>query len=76
MTPKWKADQEREEQLRAVSQVIGLQINKQMDGIRARAYWLKALEGIPNEILAEALAMELSSNKYQEVPRCRCCCRR
>jgi len=73
MTPDKKADQERDEQLRAVTQVIGLQISKQMDAIRARSYWLKALENIPSDILAEALAVGLSSRKYQEVPRCRCC---
>lgn len=77
MTPEDKlaAQEARPKQLSEVSKVIEQQIRKEMDGVRARLYWQNALAGIPQEVMAEALAMALSSKRYQEVPRCQCCCR-
>lgn len=69
------ASKEREEQCRAVTYVIRLQIAKQMDSVRAREAWSRMLENIPREVIAEALSQQLSSRRYQEVPDCRCCCR-
>lgn len=75
MTPEEKlAEQDaRLKQLSEVSKVIKQQIHKEMDGVRARLYWQKALKEIPIEVMAEALAFALSSKSYQEVPRCSCC---
>ncbi|ELW9769856.1 hypothetical protein ACPTGM_02525 [Pseudomonas aeruginosa] len=56
-----------------VMNAIDQQIKKEMDSVRAKLYWQNALENIPPETLAEALAAGLSSKRYQEVPACRCC---
>ncbi|WP_405119220.1 hypothetical protein [Pseudomonas leptonychotis] len=78
VTPEDKlaAQEARPMQLSEVSKVIGQQIRKEMDCVRARLYWQNALTNIPTEVVAEALAGALSSKLYQEVPRCQCCCRR
>lgn len=77
MTPEESKTDEahRSDQLIEVLKAIELQIRKEMDCVRARLYWQNALAGIPHEVMAEALAVALSSKRYQEVPRCQCCCR-
>ncbi|MFG9328135.1 hypothetical protein ACEP1W_19390 [Pseudomonas aeruginosa] len=56
-----------------VLSIIDQQIKKEMDGVRANLCWKNILQGIPPETLAQALAVGLSSQRYQEAPPCRCC---
>lgn len=78
MTPEEgkKNESRRSDQLSEVLKMVELQVRKEMDSVRGRLYWQKALEEIPHEVMAEALAIALSSKSYQEIPRCQCCCRR
>jgi hypothetical protein len=61
------------DQLTEVLKVIDQQLNKDMDSVRAKLYWQKALADIPAETLASALAVGLSSKRYQAVPPCQSC---
>lgn len=74
MTPENenRATQGRDDVLR----VIGMQVRRDIDLMRARQYWRKTLEETPVEVLVEALSDALATGRYQEVPRCKCCCRR
>ncbi|MER0549760.1 hypothetical protein AAA536_16120 [Pseudomonas aeruginosa] len=52
--------------------IIGMQIRRDIDAVRARQFWRRALASVPPEELVEGLVMALSTGRYQEVPRCRC----
>lgn len=59
-----------------VLRVIDMQVRRDIDLMRARQYWRKTLEETPVDVLVEALSDALATGCYQEVPKCRCCCRR
>lgn len=58
-----------------VVKVMDMQVRRDIDLPRARAYWLKTLSQMPAEVLAEALSSALATGRYQEAPRrCSGCC--
>ncbi|MBA1297788.1 MULTISPECIES: hypothetical protein [Pseudomonas] len=57
-----------------VQRSIEMQINRDIDSMRARHYWGKTLEETPKEVLVEALSMALANGRYQKTPRCQCYC--
>lgn len=59
-----------------VLRIIDMQVRRDIDLMRARQYWRKTLEETPVDVLVEALSDALATGRYQEVPKCRCCCRR
>lgn len=55
-----------------IESIIGMQIRRDIDAVRARQFWRRTLASTPPEELVDALVMALSTGRYQEVPRCRC----
>lgn len=74
MTPETenKTPQSRDEVLK----IIDMQVRRDVDLMRARHYWRQTLEETPVEVLAEALSVALATGRYQNVPKCKCGCRR
>ncbi|APC18545.1 hypothetical protein BLL42_23570 [Pseudomonas frederiksbergensis] len=60
----WKGSEE-------LVKIFDMQIRRDMDYVRAKAYWSRSLQDLPLAALTEALA-RLSSGRYQMVPNCRC----
>lgn len=56
--------------------IIDMQVRRDVDLMRARHYWRKTLEETPVEVLVEALSDALATGRYQNVPKCKCGCRR
>lgn len=54
-----------------VLEIFDMQIRREMDYVRAKAYWERALQELPLAVLSEALA-QLSCGRYQMTPHCRC----
>ena len=68
-----------DQQINAIISAVGHFIRKDWDAFRARAFWERTLETVPKEVIASALTIALSGNRYKEVPggACgRCCCRK
>lgn len=59
-----------------VLRIIGMQVRRDIDQMRARQYWRKTLAETPADVLVDALSIALATGRYQEAPRCPCCCRR
>lgn len=58
---------------RTVRTAIEMHIRGQVTPTKASEQWKKILQQLPADMVADFLAMELSTGKYQSVPMCEHC---
>lgn len=63
----------KEEVARTVKIAVERQIRGQTSYAEAEKQWAKMLGHMPAGMVAEALAIELATGRYQVVPTCKCC---
>lgn len=63
----------REDVERTVRNAIERQILGRVPIVRASEQWARILQMLPADLLPDALALALATERYQPVPRCHCC---
>jgi len=58
---------------RTVRTAIEMHVRGQVTPARASEQWKKILQQLPADMVADFLALELSTGKYQSVPMCEQC---